>query len=164
MRPVRSRDSWRWSSTSEGPFVEIFTSYPIAWFGAVICPCTVGKVEFWSSRYRFAMEFSRFEEGGNVISLCDESSYMKMPYVLGDSSAKNDLFSAKHIFDQREHLDLIGLNIRELQNPTAFCSHRHGVLSRDKERLTLEQNDRPQVCVSLTSRPHIPKVVFCIEL
>lgn len=34
------------------------------------------------------------------------------------------LFLAKHIFDQLEHTDLIGLNIKELQNPTVICGHR----------------------------------------
>jgi len=33
------------------------------------------------------------------------------------------LFLAKHIFDQLEHTDLIGLNIKELQNPTVICGH-----------------------------------------
>jgi len=35
------------------------------------------------------------------------------------------LFLAKHIFDQLEHTDLIGLNIKELQNPTVICGHSY---------------------------------------
>ena len=41
-------------------------------------------------------------------------------------------FPAKHIFDQPEHIDLIGLNIKELQNPTAICGHRSAKCQRGR--------------------------------